>query len=378
GPSAHLSSSPLLKLGPPSSAFSPTHWTRGGAMAIPLPPVLKGPGPFVDSSNRTEPLARLRPASSYTSSPRKSPPTRTVSLASVTASPRTLADSEPFPAASPASFVLFPNVDLPSEGEESEGACGGEHPVAEPWRRPRARPSHVQPPRRAQPPPMAPISKRRRPKPATAARAARADLRFAALIERSISQALRDRSVNPDLLAMDAGEGSDELDAQDALLAARLRVSLARQGWRRPASVSPSRWTPAARPASVLLSGSTSVLLSESSDASPGAGVSFPEGSTSASTSTPAPVAPLLVSRAARARSGSRGINGTPETLPLPALVATLLLRRHNEPHISSSLSLDTGVRARVRARVVDPSALAPSTRRPSPLSQAVYIIHSS
>ncbi|KAJ7473335.1 hypothetical protein FB451DRAFT_1467951, partial [Mycena latifolia] len=317
----------------PPAARTTTHRTHGHGMAISpaLHPALKGP--FVDSSNRSKPHTRLRGLrpSSYATSPPKSPPTRTVSLASVTASPH--ASPELFPAA--ASFVPFPNVDLPLESE-SEGACGEEQPAAEPWRRPRARTSHVQTPRRAQPlapPPTAPMSKPRRPKPAKRASVALADLRFAALIERSVSQALRERSFNEGELGMDAGEG--ELDAQDALLAARLRASLARQGWRRPTSVSPPRWTPAARPASVLVSGSATSF--------PSSDVPFP-----APVSTPAPAAPLLISRAARLRSGS---NGTPETLPLPALVAALLLRRHNEPHAS----LDTGVRARVRARIVIP-----------------------
>ncbi|KAJ7473347.1 hypothetical protein FB451DRAFT_1367338 [Mycena latifolia] len=314
----------------------------------PPPPVLKGPGPFVDSSNRTEPHARLRlrPASSsYTYSPRKSPPTRTVSLATVTAS-SLHTDSDPFPAASPASFVPFLNFDLSSEGEEL-GGCGVDGEKPEPWRRPHTAPRTLA---ALAPPPTAPISKPRRPKPAKRVSGALADLRFAGLIERSVTCALRERSVNEGELGLglDANGGSGEFDAQDALLAARLRVALARQGWRRPVSVSPTRWTPAARPTSVLLSGSATSFSTS--------GVPFP----APPTPTPAPAPPLLVSRA-RPRSGS---NGTPETLPLPALVAALLLRRHNEPH----LSLDTGVRARVRA-CADAGSSKPVARRPSPLS---------
>ncbi|KAJ6504433.1 hypothetical protein DFH09DRAFT_290185 [Mycena vulgaris] len=277
-------------------------------MAISLHPVK---GPFVDSSNRTKNHSHLRPSTS--SSLRKSPPTRTVSLASVTASPYTV------PAPFPASFVPFPNVDLPAESESGE--CGAE-PVPEPWRRPRARTSHVETPRRAQPKAPTPSgSKPLRPKHTSGKRAANAaalaDLRFTALVERSITHRLqeRERSVDDPFLFVAASD----LDAQDELLTSRLCASLARQGWRRPAS--PTRWTLPARPPSVLLSGDT--------------GLSLPSD---AQTSVPLR---LVMTPSTRARSGSRGSSSS-ATLPMPALVAALLLRRHNERLTSHP---DTGVR---------------------------------
>ncbi|KAJ7663662.1 hypothetical protein B0H17DRAFT_1092448, partial [Mycena rosella] len=291
-------------------------------------------GPFVDSSNRTKNHSHLR------SPPSKSPPTRTVSLAKRHRVP-TRCRSNRFPSAS---FVPFPNVDFPaSEGDSGE--CGVQ---PEPWRRPRARTSHVETPRRAQPQlssrPSA--SKSRRPKTPQCKRAnaaALADLRFTALIERSISQSLRERG-GDELFSAESESHASQLDGQDELLSARLRASLARQGWRRPAS--PPRWTLPARPPSVLLSGST--------------GVSFPAVEPPAPQRFIVAVAPSTTST--RSRSGSRGSSST-ATLPMPALVAALLLRRHNERFTASSS--DTRVRTPDSAR---------STRRKSPLTQVASV----
>ncbi|KAJ7907640.1 hypothetical protein B0H13DRAFT_2332137 [Mycena leptocephala] len=196
--------------------------------------------PFVDSSNHTSTKqkqkqkhhAHLR-SSSASSSLRKSPPTCTLSLASVSAGP---ALSLPFPVAIPLPLSApSSGVPFPSDDGNDAGSCGDAGgPLPEPWRRPRARTSHVETPRRAQPPPKP----RRISKPLGASSSpgvststprptpTPADLRLAALVERSIAHRLAD-----------AHSPLDELDVQDALLAVRLRAFLALHGRRvRPAS----------------------------------------------------------------------------------------------------------------------------------------------
>ncbi|KAJ6566937.1 hypothetical protein B0H19DRAFT_1138925 [Mycena capillaripes] len=275
--------------------------------------------PFVDSSNRraTKHHAHLRTSSA--SSLRKSPPTCTVSLASVTSGPA-LSIPIAFPLSAPSSGVPFPSED--ADFKSASCSDGSAIPFPESWRRPRARTSHVETPRRAQPPPKPTrrISKqpstspnvnhntrtstvRRIPSPA--------DLRLAALVERSIAQC----SAN----SASSSEAILELHVQDALLLFRLRAILALHG-RRTRPSSPKSVGIAIAP-SVLLSGSTGV---------------YPEP-TLGQPSSPFPSAPTLRFIPTRARSGSRGsINGS-ATLSMPALVATLLLRRHEGGRPSSA-----------------------------------------
>ncbi|KAJ6566910.1 hypothetical protein B0H19DRAFT_715405 [Mycena capillaripes] len=280
--------------------------------------------PFVDSSNRrtTKHHAHLRTSSA--SSLRKSPPTCTVSLASVTSGP-----APSIPIAFPSSVcVPFPSDD----GDLQPGSCGDGSaiPFPEPWRRPRARTSHVETPRRAQPPPKPArrISKHPSTSPNvnqnTRTRApchppSLANLRLAALVERSIVQF----SVG----SVSSSEATLQLHVQDALLVSRLRALLALHGRRvRPSSPTTGisvRITiapPACAP-SVLLSGSTGVIF-EPALGQPG---------------SPFPSTPTLRFIPTRARSSSRGSINSSATLNMPALVATLLLRRHEGGRPSSA-----------------------------------------
>ncbi|KAJ7613814.1 hypothetical protein DFH06DRAFT_1241806 [Mycena polygramma] len=270
----------------------------------------KAKSPFVDSSNRTATRYHAHLRTSSAASLRKSPPTCTLSLDSVTSG---MARSVPIdlPLSPPSGCVPFPSDD------EEPSACGDESPVLlpEPWRRPRARTSHVETPRRAQPPPKPArrISKQQRASGSSASTSTRGhasspvDLRLLALVERSIAQCPPPDSTN-------ISEANLELHAQDALLLGRLRAILKANG-RRVRSPSPtaSGITPPACAPSVLLSGSSGLdgVLP----------VPFPAA-------PPAPAASLRFI-APRARSGSRGSTNTGATLGMPALVATLLLRRH-------------------------------------------------
>ncbi|KAF8209560.1 hypothetical protein K438DRAFT_1929920 [Mycena galopus ATCC 62051] len=262
---------------------------------------------------------------SHASSLRKSPPTCTLSLASVTSGPAislsisTLIPLVTFPLSEP-SRVAFPSED---------GSCGGDASnPAEPWRRPRARTSHVETPRRPQtqlqPPPKqrrARISKQPNsgPNPRAASSSAplktptTADLRLAALVERSIALNLAARPLS-------SSSSNSELDQQDLLLGVRLRYLLALHG-RRVRPSSPTRIAlPACPPASVLLSGSTGVDVD----------VLAPSP-----TPTPAPTL-RFIAHTARPRSSSRGSVYGSAGLEMPALVATLLLRRHETGRTAS------------------------------------------
>ncbi|KAJ7142528.1 hypothetical protein C8R44DRAFT_193413 [Mycena epipterygia] len=325
-------------------------------MTITLQPhsSMKG-SPFVDRSNRH---AHLRPSAA----PSKSPPTCTLSLASASSS--SACAESPFPA----SGVPFPHdADL-------DTACGDDvGPSPEPWRRPRARTSHVQTPLRTRSPrPVStstsasdaktkskprrvPVSKR----PSTNAAA---DLRFAALLERSISQRMCERVLPGDDIDSESVGGpeseplgksaSDALDAQDALLAARLRALLAR---RRPSSPLGTGIAPPPRPASVLLSGSTfsrstSTDLSDFTLALSGSeSTLLPSGHAS-----PLPLPPPRF--LPRSRSGSRSSTSVTgrDTLPMHALVASLLLKRRNEKE-----RVGASVRARTLGRPCIKSPLA-------------------
>ncbi|KAJ7613827.1 hypothetical protein DFH06DRAFT_1241843 [Mycena polygramma] len=263
--------------------------------------------PFIDASNRTATKhhAHLRTLSAP--SPPKSPPTCTVSLAHVTTSPAlSISTAVPLPTQSPR--ALFPSDDADANSW-GEGSCTAS---PEPWRRPRARTSHVRTPRRAQPPstPTRRISEHPRtsatpspdawaPRPAPTA----SDLRLAALLERSIALHLTTRPIVSDL------------DSQDVLLASRLRAFLALHGCgSRPSSpTTGAGFVPAPCAPSVLLSGSTGAIPS------------------------PLPVAASAPLRfiTSRARSGSRGSVNSTATLSMPALVATLLLRRHEGGRIT-------------------------------------------
>ncbi|KAJ7684149.1 hypothetical protein DFH06DRAFT_1154879 [Mycena polygramma] len=257
--------------------------------------------PFIDASNRTATRYHAHLRSLSAPSPPKSPPTCTVSLAHVTTSPAlSISTSVPLPPLSPR--VLRAN-------SWAEGSCTVS---PEPWRRPRARTSHVRTPRRAQLPstPTRRISEHPRTNatPSPDARAPRpaptaSDLRLAALLERSIALHLTTRLIVSDL------------DSQDVLLASRLRAFLALHGCgSRPSSpTTGAGFVPAPCAPSVLLSGSTGAIPS------------------------PLPVAASAPLRfiTSRARSGSRGSVNSTATLSMPALVATLLLRRHEGGRIT-------------------------------------------
>ncbi|KAF7358941.1 hypothetical protein MSAN_01234500 [Mycena sanguinolenta] len=297
--------------------------------------------PFIDSSNRTPTKRHAHLRSSSASSPlSKSPPTCTLSLASVTTNPLLS-----FPL-SPPSCVPFPSDD---------SACGDDASVsAEPWRRPRARTSHVETPRSQQAPPKHRRNRvSKQPTPSSSGSCDRitqtaastkvptpADLRLAALVERSIELNLASRPPR--------GVGADWsisiLDQQDSLLAARLRVLLTRHG-RRVRPPSPSGFVPAAAPASVLLSGTTSSGVCVDIVAPP---------------PTPTPGLRFVAStRPSRSRSSSRGSTHAAE-LEMPALVATLLLRRHEGG--AGTLVL----RRHIKRAVLPPSPLGTHILSPS------------
>ncbi|KAF7354003.1 hypothetical protein MVEN_01087100 [Mycena venus] len=340
-------------------------------MAIPLHSdynKAKSPNPFVDSSNRTTPTkpkrhAHLRSSSaSEYSSLRKSPPTCTVSLASVTTGP---AISLSFPVSPNSSSSSSCGI-IPFPSDEGNNESCGEAPAPEPWRRPRARTSHVETPRRAQMPPPPKSRSRRISKHRNNANTARSiaattpspratptpsDLRLAALVERSITYHRATRTAAASSAASSSLADSDsELDAQDALLGERLRALLALHGRRvRPAS--PTGIAPAACAPSVLLSGSESVLELAPTIATPAP--------------TPAPGALRFVVKA-RARSGSRGSTHGNATLEMPALVATLMLRRHEGGRAARAGTL-------VLRRDVKRSALSPS-----PLMLGMHVVSAS
>ncbi|KAJ7029726.1 hypothetical protein C8F04DRAFT_1115734 [Mycena alexandri] len=289
---------------------------------------------FVDASNRTKLHAHLRTSSM--SSLRKSPPTCTLSLANVSSIPGISMDSIPIPFPAPSLCVPFPSNDADVEA----GSYGEDSPTSlpQPWKRPRARTSHVETPRRAQPPPKAVRRNSKqlgsgttpRPMPAqrrltsSVAAAVAADLRCAALIERSITQRLRERPATPD------SDAQIEFDRQDALLASRLRSTLAQHGRRvRPASptgigivIAPPVCAPSVlmSSGSELFVGSTGVVHSSPSLAQ-------------AQAQAPAPLRFIP----GRARSGSRGsLGGGSATLGMPVLVVSLMLRRHERGRPSS------------------------------------------
>ncbi|KAJ7738752.1 hypothetical protein B0H16DRAFT_1569672 [Mycena metata] len=307
---------------------------------------------FVDASNRTTLHAHLRTSSMF--SLRKSPPTCTLSLANVSSTPGISMDSIPIPFPAPSLCVPFPSNDTDVEA----GTCRDDSstPLPQPWKRPRARTSHVETPRRAQPPPKAVRRNSKqsgsattpRPTPAqrrltsSAAAAAAADLRFAALIERSITQRLRERPATPE------SDAQIQLDRQDALLAARLRSTLAQHG-RRVRTPSPGGIGIVIAPPVCA----PSILMSTGSE--------LFAGSTGVVLSSQAP-APLRFIPG-RARSGSRGsLGGGSATLCMPALVASLMLRRHEggRPSSPSTFALKHVERS------MKPSALRANVHSPS------------
>ncbi|KAJ7221264.1 hypothetical protein GGX14DRAFT_388453 [Mycena pura] len=279
------------------------------------------PQPLADRTNPYPlPHSRLR------ASPRKSPPTCTLSLASATAAPHPAA-AVPFPA----SGVPFPYLD--------NGACDADPepaPDLKTPRRPRARTTHVATPRSSRTPsaprptsfklprakPRATDASKRTSTPSATSAPAPAppDLRLMALVERSISARLSSIVLSPshgdssDEETLPERCAEDELDAQDALLAARLRTTLARHGWRpRTASGSP----PPLPTGITLCPSSPSVLLSGS------AGAHVPAAP------QPPPRLRFIVSPTSapgRARSGSRG--STAADVPMHGVVARLMLRR--------------------------------------------------
>ncbi|KAJ7290362.1 hypothetical protein C8J57DRAFT_1275771 [Mycena rebaudengoi] len=367
--------------------------TMPHATPTPTPPSFKGA--FVDSSNRqkrvrtnkSKPHSHLRTSSAP--SVRKSPPTCTISLASITSSPLAFTEvtrvsqSDSDSLLFPGSCVPFPGSDSSGcwDGNDGDAAQGAESSPAAPRRRPRARTSHVETPRKATnkrtscTAPSAPNPKLsvRLPRPPKRA-SATAELRFTALVERSISQNLLNNGAilqdewdnathecDPNPGADSDDESSDSRSAfarQDALLARRLRRSLAQQGWSAGRAPSPPRTGPVgislqARPPSVLLSGGA---------------VPFPGTPQQLMLTTPSrpltiTIAPFASSprpRSSLSPSRSKSPSNL-RTLPLPGLVATLILRRHNDR---------TALRA-VRSLLPDPGDSAPSPRKspPSPLA---------
>ncbi|KAJ7500557.1 hypothetical protein B0H11DRAFT_2275790 [Mycena galericulata] len=346
---------------PFSSSHHPTRvgWCRPfvqtrSTMAISIPLVDSSNGTSARSGFTTQKRpppthahahAHFRPAHTPPAL-RKSPPTCTLSLASAHADEpaSTLSSLLDFPA--PASCVPFPQADL---GEDDSGlsSCGdGDGPPPPP--RPRARTSHVATPKRAPLPSGTPNTRApprtRRPKakPTSAAASApttpaptSADLRLAALIERTISQRLASLPLrspsDADPHSSASPPSAAALDAQDALLAARLRALLGRHRTPSPSpspalSSSPPRALAIpARPPSVGVS-----LLFSGSAASP------PVESAAPSAPPPLPLRAtfVLATRAPRERSGSAssGLGSTPP-MPMPALVASLMLRRHGHGH---------------------------------------------
>ncbi|KAJ7290373.1 hypothetical protein C8J57DRAFT_1275784 [Mycena rebaudengoi] len=369
--------------------------------ATPTPTPSSFKGAFVDSSNRqkrvrtnkSKPHSHLRTSSAP--SVRKSPPTCTISLASISALPLVFTEVTRV-SQSDSDSLLFPGSCVPFPGSDSSGCWDGndgdaapdaESSPAAPWRRPRARTSHVETPRKATnkrtsctaPSASNPKLSARLPRPPKRA-AATAELRFTALVERSITQNLLDNGTifqdewdnathecdaNPGADANPCADSDDESPDpcsafawQDAHLARRLRRSLAQQGWSAGRAPSPLRTGPVgislqARPPSVLLSGGA---------------VPFPGAPQQLTFKTPSPpltitIAPFASSprpRSSLSPSRSKSPSNL-RILPLPGLVATLILRRHNDR---------TALRA-VRSPLPDPGDSAPSPRKslPSPLA---------
>ncbi|KAJ7184713.1 hypothetical protein C8R46DRAFT_1026579 [Mycena filopes] len=203
--------------------------------------------PLVDSgsSNRMKLHAHLRSASA--SSPHKSPPTCTLSLASVSTASGGSIHSTAVPFAAP-SLYAFPGDD------HSAADSRGDTPKH--LRRPRARTSHVETPRRAQPVwrtprergspgPVSTLSSHpssKAPPPKTP------DLRLAALVERSITQYMQEHPPAPE---SEAGL----IHRQDALLVERIHVMLLRhKRHTRPSSPTGLALAPATCAPSVLMS----------------------------------------------------------------------------------------------------------------------------
>ncbi|KAJ7738724.1 hypothetical protein B0H16DRAFT_1569613 [Mycena metata] len=290
--------------------------------------------PFADSSNRTKLHAHLRSASA--SSPRKSPPTCTLSLASVSTASGISIHSTP-------SSVHVP---FPSDNDDTAGCCGDVPRPMVVRRRPRARTSHVETPRPAQP--LRAVW--RNPKQTIPARSAAAlskrvavsmtpDLRAAALVEHSLAQHIQEHG--------NSGEQS-EFARQDALLLERLRTTLALHGRRtRPSSPTGITIAPPTICAPSVLSTASDDLL----------------GGTVSGVASPMRTPPPALFIPARARSGSRGSIGEGNaTLNMPALAASLILRRHEGGRRTASPG--TFALARLERR-----------RTPSPLSGHVQVL---
>ncbi|KAJ7148584.1 hypothetical protein C8R46DRAFT_1311232 [Mycena filopes] len=276
--------------------------------------------PLVDSgsSNRMKLHAHLRSASA--SSPHKSPPTCTLSLASVSTASGGSIHSTAVPFAAP-SLYAFPGHDHSPAGSRGD--------VPKHLRRPRARTSHVETPRRAQPPAKpvwrTPRERGSRPTPSLSSHppskappAKAPDLRLAALVERSIRQHMQEHPPAPE---SEAGL----LHHQDALLVERIHTTLLLHKRRtRPSSPTGLALAPPTCAPSVLMY-------------AVGAGENLLAASPPLPMRTP-PATVYFVPAGARirvrARSGSRGSVGASNgngngTLSMSALVATLTLRRH-------------------------------------------------
>ncbi|KAK7036144.1 hypothetical protein R3P38DRAFT_616403 [Favolaschia claudopus] len=282
---------------------------------------------FVDSSNWTTTKRHAHLRSTSPSSPRKSPPTCTVFLASVTT---VFAVSRP--------HLSSLRVPFPKDADAELDSCSSDSVSrpAESWRRPRARTSHVQTPRRPQAPPSKP-RRTSKVKPSSAGSVPRsdasgslgmlpfpkhpspADLRLAALVERSI--------------AANTTEAADpQLDEQDAYLSERLRSYLALHGCR-VRSPSPIGSIAGSRRRSVLASSGRKTADIPPSGAKP----------------------PFLTSRSrSRSRGSTSSLNAT---LDMSSLVATLLIRRHESGRSVSPMTFILQREAR-QAAAPSPSRL--------------------
>ncbi|KAK7036125.1 hypothetical protein R3P38DRAFT_616019 [Favolaschia claudopus] len=305
----------------------------------PQPEPCKPNPPLMDASNRTPPTKRHAHFRSLSASTlRKSPPTCTLSLASVTTGPA-IAISLSIPSTPSEASCGIP---FPSEADVATAESSAVTP--DPWRRPRARTSHVVTQRRTQQPsksrrvscrsarnttvtacgapspalhldttsPLPPSPQRKTPTPS--------ELRLTALVERSIAHHIATRS-SPSSSSSTCT--IQQLDEQDALLLTHLRAFLASHGKppspsssSSPAGIAIAIAPPTCAP-SLLLCGSSGL------DSLPPAPASSPPPTASPLRFIPGNTTTTTTSRA---RSGSRS---TTITLTLPALVATLVFRRH-------------------------------------------------
>ncbi|CAK5263857.1 unnamed protein product [Mycena citricolor] len=375
----------------------------------PRPAPLQTPNPNLASNDTTTPAKRhsllpFRRSSPPPSSGRKSPPTCTVSFASagvtrpppvacITFAPHAATENDigksaPVPIPSPMTEKGPRAVPFPTDEQISPLALDAPHVLQVPCR-PRARTVHVQTPPRpataaataAPPPTRHRRTKSRRDFPVAPTPVAgkpvppptQAELRFLALVERSLRAygagvehgwtlaeldiADKENARMHEDVMMTPAATSVELATQDARLADRLRAKLVAHGWRRGQHAGSGSVSSPPRPRGILLPSSPP-------------SVAVLSGARDLRANTPAPKPKLRFVEAAadvglpaRPRSRSRSSGSTPDTLPVDALVARLLLKHGNPDAL------------KIRRACVPSSRAGRQLAPPSPLRQVAHAV---